>query len=121
MMKEEMNRMKEKKMRTMVNQNLLKVELEDHVKNGTLFSARRTWQIRSHKLDMAGNYPGHSEYETSRSGRIKNTFLCVRSTKISEETPTNRKKENFVNFLNSVMKRRKKTSGTRRQETAWWL
>ena len=98
MMKEEMNRIKEKKMRTMVNQNLLKVELEDHVKNGTLFSARRTWQIRSHKLDLAGNYPGHSEYETSRSRRIKNTFLCARSTKISEETPTLGKRKNWSTF-----------------------
>ena len=40
-MKEEMERMKDKKMRTVVNQNL---DLKEYVKNGTLFSARRTWE-----------------------------------------------------------------------------
>ena len=57
-MKEEMERMKDKKMRTVVNQNL---DLKEYVKNGTLFSARRTWEIRSHLLDVAGDYPGHSK------------------------------------------------------------
>ena len=57
-MKEEMERMKDKKVRRMVNQNL---DLKEYVKNGTLFSARRTWEIRSHMLDAAGNYPGHSK------------------------------------------------------------
>ena len=57
-----MNRIEEKTMRTMVNQNL---DLKEYVKNGTLFSARRTWEIRSHMLDVAGNYPGHSKYKAT--------------------------------------------------------
>ena len=60
MMKEEMGRMKEKKMRTMYYQNL---EMKEYVKKGTLFSTRRTWEVRSHMLDLAGNYPGHKKYE----------------------------------------------------------
>ena len=56
MMKEEMEPMKEKKMRTLFYQNL---GLKDYVKRGTLFSTRKTWEVRSHMLDVAGNYPGH--------------------------------------------------------------
>ena len=82
MMKEEMERLKDKKIRTMVNQNMY---LKECVRNGTLFSARRTWEIWSHMLDVAGNYTGHSKYKasswlcqcamhaTSRSRRTKNT------------------------------------------------
>ena len=55
-----MGRMKEKKMRTMYYQNL---EMKEYVKKGTLFSTRRTWEVRSHMLDLAGNYPGHKKYE----------------------------------------------------------
>ena len=51
--------MKEKKMRTMVNQNL---EMKEYVKKGTLYSARKTWEVRSHMLDVAGNYPGNNKY-----------------------------------------------------------
>ena len=47
---------------TMVNQNL---DLKEYVRNGTLFLARRTWEIWSHMLDVAGNYPGHSMYKAS--------------------------------------------------------
>ena len=97
MMKEEMNRIEEKKMRTMENQNF---ELKDYVKNGTLFWARRTWQIRSHKLviirAIASARPlrGCAKYETSRSRRIKSPFLCARSTKISEEMATSGRRKN---------------------------
>ena len=62
-MKEEMQKMKEKKMRTMVNQNL---EMKEYVKKGTLYSARKTWEVRSHMLDVAGNYPGNNKYKASR-------------------------------------------------------
>ena len=58
-MKEEMQKMKEKKMRTMVNQNL---EMKEYVKKGTLYSARKTWEVRSHMLDVAGN----NKYKASR-------------------------------------------------------
>ena len=40
MMKEEMGKMKEKKMRTMYFQNL---EMEEYMKKGTLYEARKTW------------------------------------------------------------------------------
>ena len=59
MMKTEMGRMEDKKMRTMVHQNL---DLKDYVRNGSLFSARKTWQVRCFMLDVAGNFPNHSKY-----------------------------------------------------------
>ena len=40
MMKEEMGKMKEEKMRTMYFQNL---EMKEYVKKGTLYEARKTW------------------------------------------------------------------------------
>ena len=42
LMKEEMEKMKDKKMKTMYNQNL---ELKQYVKSGTLYSARKTWEV----------------------------------------------------------------------------
>ena len=59
-MKREMERMENKKMRTMIHENL---DLKDYVRNGSLISARKTWQIRCYMLDVAGNYPGHSKYK----------------------------------------------------------
>ena len=61
-MKEEMEKMKEKKMKTMYYENL---EMKEYVKSGTLYSARKTWEVRSHMLDLAGNYPGHRKYKHS--------------------------------------------------------
>ena len=60
LMKAEMEKMKNKKMRTMFHQNL---ELKEYVKNGMLYSARKTWQVRSYMLDVAGNYTNHSKYK----------------------------------------------------------
>ena len=57
-----MGKMKEEKMRTMYFQNL---EMKDYVKKGTLYEARKTWEVRSHMLDLAGNFPGHKKYEQS--------------------------------------------------------
>ena len=62
MMKEELENMKEKKMKIMYNQDL---EMKDYVKKGTLYSARKTWEVRSNMLDVAGNYPGHNKYKDS--------------------------------------------------------
>ena len=62
LMKEEMEKMKEKKMKTMYYEDL---EMKEYVKSGTLYSARKTWEVRSHMLDLAGNYPGHRKYEHS--------------------------------------------------------
>ena len=53
-------------MRTMVHQNL---EMKGYVKEGTLYSARKTWEVRSHMLDVAGNYPNHSKYK-------KTSWMC---------------------------------------------
>ena len=61
-MKEELENMKEKKMKIMYNQDL---EMKDYVKKGTLYSARKTWEVRSNMLDVAGNYPGHNKYKDS--------------------------------------------------------
>ena len=51
-MKSEMEKMK--KMKTMSQQGL---EMKEYVKTGTLYSARKTWQVRSSMLDQAGNFP----------------------------------------------------------------
>ena len=111
-MKEEMERMKDKKMRTMVSQNL---DLKEYVKNGTLFSARRTWEIRSHMLDVAGNYPGHSKYKAT-SWLCQACDLEVREDQehltVCEGYQDLRGDANLgnegelVKFFNSVMERR---------------
>ena len=60
LMKADMERMKDKKMKTLYHQNL---DMKDYVKTGTLYSARKTWQVRSYMLDVAGNYRNHSKYK----------------------------------------------------------
>ena len=77
-MKREMEKMK--KMQTMNRQGL---EMKEYVKNGTLYSARRTWQVRSFMLDLAGNFPNHGKYKKSMArcqaynlqvlGKMRNT------------------------------------------------
>ena len=39
--------------------------LKDYVKNGSLYSVRSTWEVRSYMLDVAGNYSHHHKYESS--------------------------------------------------------
>ena len=58
-MKEAMEGMKDKKMRIMYQDNL---DMKEYVKNGDLYTARSTWEVRSHMLRVAGNYPGHNRY-----------------------------------------------------------
>ena len=58
-MKEAMEGKKDKKMRTMYNDNL---DMKDYVRTGSLYTARATWEVRSHMLRVAGNYPGHMKY-----------------------------------------------------------
>ena len=60
MMKADMERMKDRKMKTMYHQNL---EMKDYVKTGTLYSARSTWQVRSYMMDVAGNYRNYVKYK----------------------------------------------------------
>ena len=57
-MKEAMEEKKFKKMRT-------KLELKDYVTTSDLYTARVTWEVRSHMLRVAGNYPGHLRYGAS--------------------------------------------------------
>ena len=59
MMKEAMEGMKYKKMRTMYQDNL---DMKEYVKTCDLYTARTTWEVRSHMLRVAGNYPGHNKY-----------------------------------------------------------
>ena len=33
--------------------------LKEYMKTGTLYSARKTWEVKSYMLQVAGNYPGH--------------------------------------------------------------
>ena len=61
-MKEAMEEKKVKKMRTMYYD---KLELKDYVTTGDLYTARETWEVRSHMLRVAGNYPGHLRYWAS--------------------------------------------------------
>ena len=39
------------------------LDLKEYVEKGTLFSARKTWEARSHMQDMAGNFPGQKVRE----------------------------------------------------------
>ena len=43
----------------------MKLGLKDYIRNGTFLSTRKTWEVRSHMLDVAGNFPGHRKYEPS--------------------------------------------------------
>ena len=71
-MREDMAKLK--KMETMLQDGL---DMKEYVKNGTLYSARRTWQVRSCMLDLAANFPNHSKYKESM-GRCKACDLQVR-------------------------------------------
>ena len=48
-----------KKMKTMRKSP---VSLKDYMRTGTLYSVRKTWEVRSYMLRVAGNYPGHRKY-----------------------------------------------------------
>ena len=61
-MKKEMERMKEKKMKIMINDDC---DLKEYVKKGNLYSVRKAWELRSFMLRVAGNYPGHKKYEAT--------------------------------------------------------
>ena len=38
------------------------ISLKDYMRTGTLYSVRKTWEVRSYMLHAAGNYPGHRKY-----------------------------------------------------------
>ena len=112
-MKEEMEPMKEKKMRTMFHHNL---GLKDHVKKGVLFSRRKTWEVRSHMLDVAGNFPGHRKYEPSNwrcqacNQEVKedqeHLTICEGYQELREDADLGNEQE-LVEFFGRVMANRK--------------
>ena len=61
-MKKDMERMKDKEMKVMINENC---ELKDYVKKGNIYSARKAWEARCFMLRVAGNYPNHKKYEAT--------------------------------------------------------
>ena len=61
-MKEEMERMRDKKMRRMIKEDC---DLKDYVKYGNIYSARKSWEAKCYMLRVAGNYPGHKRYKAS--------------------------------------------------------
>ena len=87
MMKKEMERMGNKKMRTMVHQNL---DLKDYVWNGSLVSARKTWQIRCFMLAIPSTREriGNAKPVRWRSARTKNTSWSVTGTRTSGRIST---------------------------------
>ena len=112
-MKEEMQTMKEKKMKTMINQNL---ELKEYVKKGTLYTARKTWEVRCHMLDVAANYPGANKYKASgwmcKACNLKvkedqeHLTVCRGYEDLRLDADLNRENE-LVDFFTRVMERRK--------------
>ena len=113
MMKEQMEPMKDKKLRMMLYQNL---DLKEYVKKGTLFSARKTWEVRSHMLDVAGNFPAHKKYESSNwmcqacGGVVRedqeHLTQCEGYKDLKNEADLNVENE-LVEFFTRVMERRK--------------
>ena len=113
MMKEEMAKMKEKKMRKMYYEDL---EMKEYVKSGTLYSARKTWEVRSHMLDIAGNYPGQRKYEESNwrcqacNQEVKedqeHLTICEGYQELREDADLGNEQE-LVEFFGRVMANRK--------------
>ena len=113
LMKEEMSNMKEKKMRTMFYQDL---EMKEYVKSSTLYTARKTWEVRSHMLDVAGNYPGQRKYAESNwmcqgcdlnvKEDQEHLARCEGYKDLRGEADLGNEKE-LVNFFSRVMERRK--------------
>ena len=60
MMKNDMERMKESKMKRMWKDDL---RMKDYVRTGTLYSVRKTWEARSYMLRVAGNFPNQKKYQ----------------------------------------------------------
>ena len=71
-MGDEVDRMK--KMKTM---RKCSVSMKEYMRTGTLYSVRKTWEVKSYMLRVAGNYPGHMRYPAtgarSRSERTRTT------------------------------------------------
>ena len=111
-MKEEMERMKTKKMKIMIKEDC---GLKDYVKEGNLYTVRKQWEVRCYMLRVAGNYPSHKKYEAT-SWRCQACPYMVREDqdhlthcsgyadlKIGFDLNND---EELVKFYNRVMKRR---------------
>ena len=105
--------MQNKKMRTMIHENL---DLKEYVRKGSLASARKTWQIRSFMLDVAGNYPGHSKYKGSdwrcqacslELREDQEHLLVCEGYEDLKENLDLRSESEMVNFYQRVMDRRR--------------
>ena len=103
-------------MRIMYQDNL---DLKEYVKNGDLYTARSTWEVRSHMLRVAGNYPGHMKYAAT-GWRCQACTLEVRedqehlaSCSGYSDIRAGRDltvESELVEFIKSVMARRKEMS-----------
>ena len=113
LMKEQMEGKKEKKMRIMYHDNM---DMKDYVKHGNLYTARTTWEVRSHMLRVAGNYPGHNKYAATgwqcQACRLQvredqeHLASCVGYADIRTGRDLSVEDE-LVSFIMSVMARRK--------------
>ena len=89
--------------------------MKEYVKKGTLYTARKTWEVRSHMLDLAGNYPGHKKYEQSDwkcqacNQQVREDQEHVTQCEGYEDLRREKdlaNEEDLVQFFTKVMKRR---------------
>ena len=83
--------------------------MKDYVKKGTLYSARKTWEVRSHMLDVAGNYPGHNKYKDSmwRCQEDQEHLMVCEGYKDLKGDADLGNEADMVEFYNRVMESRK--------------
>ena len=103
-----------KKMKTMRKSP---VSLKEYMKKGTLYSVRKTWEVRSYMLRVAGNYPGHLRY----LGTGWQCQACLEQVREDQDHLTScsgysdllqgrdmESDEDLVDFFTAVMARREK-------------
>ena len=93
------------------------VSLKEYMKTGTLHSVRKTWDIRSYMLRVAGNYPGHRKYLATRwhcqacLGQVREDQDHLTSCSGYSDLLQGRdldSDEELVDFFTAVMARREK-------------
>ena len=103
--------------------------LKDYMKTGTLYSARKTWEMRSYMLRVAGNYPGHKKYlatgwqcqaclEQVREDQDHLTSCSGYSDLIQDKDMEN--DEDLVDFFSKVMARRERNGWDKCNHAVWW-
>ena len=75
------------------------LEMKECVKSSTLYTARKTWEVRIHMLDVVGNYPGQRKYEESK-------WMCRGCNLNVKEVDLGNEKE-LVEFFTRLVERRK--------------